>query len=192
MKSLAVVLVVLAMGAVSAACATTLAQAPATRLPALEVPPVPPRVIEPPPPPLPTPQPDPVDEPPAALPPTTAKPRPQPRDNTQKPETKPPDTAPAEQPPVAAANTPPAVAPLRTSRTADGVQAERQIREIIGRANGLLGKVNFQKLSAERQKAYNQAKQFIEGAEAAIRDAKFEYALELADKAETLAKELQG
>ena len=82
--------------------------------------------------------------------------------------------------------------PLRTARTADGAQAERQIRDIIGRANGLLGRVDYRRLSAERRKAYDQAKQFIEGAEGAIRDSKFEYALELADKAETLAKELQG
>ena len=66
------------------------------------------------------------------------------------------------------------------------------IRDIIGRANGLLGRVDYRKLSAERRKAYDQAKQFIEGAEGAIRDSRFEYALELADKAETLAKELQG
>ena len=64
--------------------------------------------------------------------------------------------------------------------------------DIIGRANGLLGRVDYRKLSAERRKAYEQAKHFIEGAEGAIRDSKFEYALELADKAETLAKELQG
>lgn len=191
MKKLVSALALLAMGGLVAACATTLAQTPATRMPALEVPPVPPRVIDPAPPP-PTPMPEPVGELPTAPPTSTAKPRPQPRE-TQKPEQKPPDTPTAEQPPVAAA-TPPAatVPPLRTNRTADAVQAERQIREIIGRANSLLGRVNFQKLSAERQKAYNQAKQFIEGAEAAIRDAKFEYALELADKAETLAKELQG
>jgi hypothetical protein len=188
MKSLAVVLVVLATAAVTAGCATTRAHAPAARLPALEVPPVPPRVIEPPPP-MPVPQPEPVEDLPPAQPTATAKPRP-PRDTTQKPEPK-PDPTTVEQPPVAAANPPASVPPLRTSKMGDSVQAERQIRDIIGRANALLGKVNYQKLSPERQKAYDQAKQFIEGAEGAIRDAKFEYALELADKAETLAKELQ-
>jgi len=156
------------------------------------VPPVPPRVIEPAPPPPPA-QPEPVGDLPPAQPPATSKPRPQPRDTTQKPDPKPAEP-PVEQPPVAAV-TPPAtsaVPPLRTARTADGVQAERQIRDIIGRANGLLGRVDYRKLSPERRKAYDQAKQFIELAEAAIRDAKFDYALELADKAETLAKELQG
>lgn len=188
MKSLAVVLVVLATAAVSAGCATTRAQAPAARMPALEVPPVPPRVIEPPPP-MPAPLPEPVGDLPPAPPTATAKPRP-PRDTTQKPEPK-PDPTTVEQPPVAAANPPAAVPPLRTSRTVDSVQTERQIRDVIGRANGLLGKVNYQILPPARQKAYDQAKQFIEGAETAIRDAKLEYALELADKAETLAKELQ-
>jgi hypothetical protein len=52
--------------------------------------------------------------------------------------------------------------------------------------------VDYQKLSTERQKVYNEAKQFAELAEAAIKDAKFEYALELAEKAETLARGLQG
>ena len=191
MKNLAVVLVVLTTAALTAGCATTRAQAPAARMPALEVPPVPPRVIEPPPP-MPVPQPQPVDDLPPASPPTTSKPRP-PRDNTQKPDPKTADPTTVEQPPVAAVSPPtPQVPPLRTARTADSVQTERQIRDIIGRANGLLGRVPYQKLTAERQKAYNQAKQFIEGAEGAIRDAKFEYALELAEKAETLAKELQG
>jgi hypothetical protein len=162
--------------------------------PPLEVPPVPPRVIEP----ILPPQAPPV-EPVGDLPAAPATP-PRPRANASrepsketKTEPKPPETPPAETaPPAAGAPQQATVPPLRTSRTGDGVQAERQIRDMIGRANGLLGRVNYQKLTAERQKAYEQAKQFIEGAEAAIKDAKFEYALFLADKAETLAKELQG
>jgi hypothetical protein len=178
---------VLVVGAVSTACATTRAQAPVNR-PALEVPPVPPRVVEAVP--LPTaPPPEPVGDLPTTAPPTAPKPRAAPRD-TQKPEAKPAETAePPAQPAAPATST---VPPLRTARTGDGVQAERQVREIIGRANGLLARVDYQKLTPERRKAYDQAKQFIEGADLAIRDAKYEYALELADKAETLAKGLQG
>src|SRR5918993_344413 len=148
MRRLVIVFVVLAAGAAAAGCVTTRAQAPGPKMPALDVPPVPPRVIEP---------------------------------------------IVTEPPPVAAVAPPTAaVPPLRTAKIGDGVQAERQIRDIIGRANGLLGRVDYRKLSPERRKAYDQAKQFIDGAEHAIRDAKFEYALELADKAETMAKELQG
>ena len=194
MKTLARGLVVLLTTSLAAACVTTRAQAPTTR-PALEVPPVPPRVIEPAPTP-PTPTPEPVADLPAA-PTTPPRPRPTARENASREATAKPDPKPPENPvvePTPAQPTPPAtsVPPLRTARTADGAQAERQIRDIIGRANSLLGRVNYQKLTAERRKAYDQAKQFIEGAELGIKEGKFEYALELADKAETLAKELQG
>ena len=190
MNRLAFVFIVLAMGAAAAGCVTTRAQTPGPRMPALEVPPVPPRTIEPAAP-LPPPQPEPVEDLPPPQPPVTARPRPPARDIAQKADPKPAEQPVVEPAPVAA-NPPATVAPLRTARTGDGVQAERQIRDIIGRANGLLGRVDYRKLSPERRKAYDQAKQFIDGAESAIRDAKFEYAQELADKAETLAKELQG
>ena len=192
MNRLTIVFVVLAGGAVAAGCVTTRAQAPGPKMPALEVPPVPPRVIEPAAP-APPPVPELVEDLPPAQPPVAARPRQPARDNTQKPDPKPAEPAVTEQPSVAAVTPPtPTVAPLRTARTGDGVQAERQIRDIIGRANGLLGRVDYRRLTPERRKAYDQAKQFIDGAEDAIRDAKFEYALELADKAETMAKELQS
>ena len=192
MNRLAIVFVVLATGAAAAGCVTTRAQAPGPKMPALEVPPVPPRVIEPAAVP-PSPVPELVEDLPPAQPPVAARPRPPARDTTQKPDPKPVEQPIAEQPSTASANPPAAaVPPLRTARTGDGVQAERQIRDIIGRANALLGRVDYRKLTPERRKAYDQAKQFIDGAEGAIRDTKFEFALELADKAETLAKELQG
>jgi hypothetical protein len=193
MKNLAGVLLVLLTAAVTAACVTTRAATPATR-PALEVPPVPPRVIEPAPaPPAPTPELV-ADLPPAPAPPPRPKPAGRetgPRE-TAKPEPKPPENPTAETIPATQPTPPAAVPPLRTARTADGAQVERQIRDILGRASSLLGRVNYQKLTPERRKAYDQAKQFGEGAELAIKDGKFEYALELAEKAETLAKELQG
>ena len=192
MRRLVIVFVVLAAGAAAAGCVTTRAQAPGPKMPALDVPPVPPRVIEPIAP-TPAPVPELVEDLPPVQPPVAARPRPAARDTTQKPEPKPAEPLVTEPPPVAAVAPPTAaVPPLRTAKIGDGVQAERQIRDIIGRANGLLGRVDYRKLSPERRKAYDQAKQFIDGAEHAIRDAKFEYALELADKAETMAKELQG
>lgn len=189
MKKLLPALAALAVGVMASACVTTRAQTPAARMPPLEVPPVPPRVIEPAPPP-PAPMPEPVEPLPKEAPPSATKPRPQAKES-QKPEPKPPETAPVEQPAVATAVAQP-VPPLRTTRTGDTAQAERQIKDTLYRANDLLNKVDYGKLTAERQKAYDQAKQFIQGAEAAIRDAKFEYALELAEKAETFAKQLQG
>ena len=190
MKKLVPAVAALFLAAITAACATTRAQTPADKLPPLEVPPVPPRVIEPAPP-LPIPLPEPVEPLPAPTAPTTSKPKPAPRE-TQKPEQKPEATS-AELPPAqSVAPTAPAVPPLRTDRTRDTAQAERQIRDILHRVNQLLNKVDYQRLTKDRQKAYNQAKQFMEGAEAALRDGRFDYALELAEKAETFAKELQG
>jgi hypothetical protein len=189
MQQLATALALSALIGLSSACAATRAQTQEPR-PPLEVPPVPPRVVEAVIPPQ-TPELEPVGELPTTPTPPPVRPRPTTREPAQpKSEAKTPETV--TEPASAAAQPTPTVPPLRTARTADGAQAERQIRDIIGRANGLLGRVDYRKLSAERRKAYDQAKQFIEGAEGAIRDSKFEYALELADKAETLAKELQG
>jgi hypothetical protein len=191
MQHLARALALSALIALSSACATTRAQTQEPR-PPLDVPPVPPRVVEAVLPPQ-TPQLEPVAELPTTPTSPPVRPRPAIRDPAprEKPEAKSGET-PAESPTTAAAQPTSTVPPLRTPRTADGAQAERQIRDIVGRANGLLGRVDYRKLSAERRKAYDQAKQFIEGAEEAIRDGRFEYALELADKAETLAKQLQG
>ncbi|MGB2714525.1 MAG: hypothetical protein WBC51_10130 [Vicinamibacterales bacterium] len=186
------IVVALGVGLLSSACATTRAQTP-TQRPALEVPPVPPRVIEPVLPPEPATL-EPIGELPTA-PATPPRPRPNPpRDSAReaKSEAKPPEAAPVEATPAPVTPPPQPVGPLRTSRTLDGAQAERQIKDTIGRANGLLSKVDYQRLSTERQKVYNEAKQFAELAEAAIKDAKFEYALELAEKAETLARGLQS
>ena len=55
-----------------------------------------------------------------------------------------------------------------------------------------LSNVNFDGLSGQRKKAYNEAKDFIERAEVAIKASNFELAKDLAGKAEKLANELQG
>jgi hypothetical protein len=191
MQHLATALALSALVALSSACATTRAQTQEPR-PPLEVPQVPPRVVEAVLPPQ-SPQLEPVAELPTTPTSPPVRPRPATREPAQreaKPEAKP---EPVPEPTTSAATQPTSpVPPLRTPRTADGAQAERQIRDIISRANSLLARVDYRKLSADRRKAYDQAKQFIETAEAAIRDSKFEFGLEVADKAETLAKELQS
>jgi outer membrane biosynthesis protein TonB len=184
-------LLVVALAPVVSACMTTRAQTPAER-PALEVPPVPPRVLEPVdvgPPARPEPVPD--LPPPAANPP---RPRPA-RDNNQREPVKPepkPETPPAEAQPPQPAPSQATVPPLRISGNADAAQAERQVRETIGRADGLLGKVDYQRLSDGGRKAYNEAKLFMQSSEAALKESNFELAREYAGKAEKLARELQG
>jgi hypothetical protein len=188
----------LAAGLLASACATARAAAPVER-PPLEVPPVPPRIVEA------APAPDLGNlEPVADLPPekpipaASAKPRPSnPRDTSnregQKAEVKPPDPLPpvAEPPPNPA---PQAAAPptIRTPATADTAASERQIRDTMQSAQKGLNNVNFHQLNGQRKRAYNEAKDFIERAEAAIKSSNFELAKELAGKAEKLANELQG
>src|SRR4051812_9341291 len=130
-------LILAALLAPAAACASAQAKAPAEPAP-LDVPQAPPRVINAAPLPEPTDIP-PVEElPPAAASPAPPKPKPQPRDRTEapKPEVK-PETAPDESssPPPPA---PAPVAPLRTGASGNGPEAERQIRDILARAKGLL------------------------------------------------------
>ena len=180
----------------SAGCATTRAQTPVER-PALDVPPAPPRVIDPAPmpeasqPPLvedlpPAPAPAPVTRPRGAR--DTAKPE------AQKPEPKPETPAAATEtaPPPAAQ---PAAAPvptLRTPATADTAAAERRIRDVLSRAQSGLAVIDYQRLSVQRKGAYDQAKDFIDGAEAAIKASNFELGMEMADKADKLVRELSG
>ena len=192
----------LAAGLLASACATTRAAAPVER-PALEVPPVPPRIVEA------SPAPDigsfePVPDlpPEKPAPPATTKPRPSSsreatNRDTQKPEAKPAEPLPQVVEPPApttpAPAQPPASAVIRTPATAaDPAASERQIRDTMQSAQNGLNNVDFKGLPAPRKKAYNECKDFLERADAALKASNFELAKELAGKAEKLAKELQG
>jgi outer membrane biosynthesis protein TonB len=188
----------LAAGLLASACASARAAAPVER-PALEVPPVPPRIVEA----APAPDlgnPDPVPDLPPEKPIAQSSPKPRPssaRDtsrDTQKAEAKQPDPLPPVADPAPPTAAPPqAAAPLiRTPATADAVASEREIREVIKRAQDGLNNVPFDRLNGQRKKAYNEAKDFIDRAEVAIKSTNFELAKELAGKAEKLANELQG
>jgi hypothetical protein len=172
----------------SAACASAKAKSPSDR-PNLEVPPVPPRVIEakvvePPPP-------EPVEE----LPPVAQMPpqkRPQPPRDTAKAESKPAEPPPATEQPAASAPVAPPVPQLRTPGTVDGAEATRQIHDVIERAKKGLGSIDYNRLSTERRNQYEQAKLMVTQSEDALKGANFEFARNLAEKADRLAKELQG
>lgn len=173
----------MAFVAAAAACGTARAAVPVER-PALEVPPVPPRNVEPvllPPAPPPEPVPD--------LPPptsTAARAKPVPP-ATAKPDPK------AETPPVEPAAPPPApTPPLRTPGTPDADEATRRVREISRRAQNILDNTDYGLLSRERKAQYDNAKLLITQTDAAIKVSNFEFARNLAEKAERLARELQG
>jgi hypothetical protein len=180
----------LLLAPLGSACVTTRAQTPVDR-PALEVPPVPPRVIEP----MPqreSSQPEPV----ADLPPeraTAPKPKAQPPRDPAKPETKPETTPPPVEPPAQVVTPPtqPAVPPLRTGTT-DTAEATRQVRQVLDRARGLLERTDFQKLPDALKSLYRNAQLLMKESEDALKAANVDLARKLADKADTIAKELQG
>jgi hypothetical protein len=165
-----------------------------TAAPALNVPPPPPRIIEP--------APEPLPEPVSELPPTPSStappPRPsRPRETARPPATDPkpsepkpvepvPEPAPVPQPPPAP------TAQLQTPETADTSSAVKAVRVVIDRANGFLSGINYNPLSNVRKKAYDDAKRFIQQAEDALKQGNLAFAQGVASKAETLARELAG
>jgi hypothetical protein len=170
------------------ACATTRAETPRER-PVLDVPIPPPREITP----LPAPEPPtpaPVGELPGATvnPPIRPRPQREPQSSAQKPEQKSDESKPTETPPPVA----PPVPQLRIPEAGDTAQSASQIRSIIERAKGMLDKINYGPLSDVLKKAYDDAKMFAAQAEKALELNNLVFARELADKAERLAKEIQG
>lgn len=184
-------LLLLAFAAVAAGCASAQAKSPADHA-NLEVPPVPPRVIEA----LPVPAapPEPVEDlpPVAAIPP---RPRPAPASaarETSKTDPKAAEAAAVEAPPAAAA-APPAPAPqLRTPGTVDGAEAARQVNDVIGRARQGLGSIDYRRLSPERRSQYDSARLMLTQADDAVKASNFDLARKLAEKADLLANEMKG
>ena len=173
----------------ASACATTRAETPRER-PALDVPVPPPRVITPLPAPDPPP-PEPVGELPGNAAPTPTRPRPSRPAETAKPETQKPEEKPVEPPPAATTVAPP-VPQLRIPETGDNNQSSAGIRDIIDRTRKVLRTIDYGPLSNQRKKAYDDARLFADQAEEALKGNNLVFAKELADKAERLAKELQG
>jgi hypothetical protein len=106
---------------------------------------------------------------------------------TQKPEPTPPAEAPA---PQAASPEHTVTMPAPTLR-APGSD-EKPIRDLVGRAQRDLGRVDYAKLSEAGKAQYEQSKRFVQQAEQALKDQNFVFAQTLADKAATLAAELLG
>jgi outer membrane biosynthesis protein TonB len=180
-------LVLLLMTTGLAACASGRAQVIEER-PTLAVPPVPPRTIAAQPP-VEPPVSEPIVEPVAPLP-AAPKPRPNrtPASSEPKPDPKP-------EQPVETANAtvpnPPPVAPLRTASTPTGSEATKQIRETLQRADGILSRVDYQKLSADKRANYDTAKAWMQQADDAIKKDDLRLALLLAERAENIAKQLE-
>jgi hypothetical protein len=182
-----------------AGCASAQATSKPADRPPLVVPPPPPRVIEP----VPE-MPEPVSDlpsTPAVTPPnpgsggsrSTGRP-PAPKPEAAKPDPKASEPKTVEPPPVEPVPpvpTPPANQ-LRTPETADASNAAKVVQTTIDRARGFLNSVDFGPLSNERKKVYNDAKLLIQQAEDSLKRGNLGIAQGVANKAETLAKELAG
>ncbi len=186
MRFVRLVVLLLVGGVAAGACATGRAQAIEDK-PTLAVPPVPARTIEPQPvAELPRVEPIPESNPVATAPP---KPRPAPR-NT---ETRPADPKPeATTESVAAAPPPAPVAALRAPTAPSGPDALRLIRETLQRADGILAKVDYQKLTADRRASYDSAKNYMQQADEKIKQEDLMLARAYADRAEEIAKRLES
>ena len=173
----------------SLACASVQAKSKPADLGGLNVPPPPPHIVAP----AEVP-PEPVGE----LPPVSSGgSRSTTRPTSTKPEAKaepPAEVSPkpeSAKPAEAKADAGPPAQP-RTPQTADTSGAARAVRTTIDTARGILNGVNFGPLSNARKKAYNDAKLFLQQAEDALKDGNLAFAQGVANKAETLARELAG
>lgn len=178
--------VILAMALTSASaagCATGRAQI-VEQPPALVVPPVPPREIEP----AVIAEAPPVEPLPEVAPPpaTTAKPSNR-ANRTTKPE---PEVKPEPVETPVAANPPP-VAPLRTPAMPSGPEAARQITEMLDRANAMLNRVDFQRLTEDRKANYKAAQNYIQQGRDALKKEDLTLARSFAERAENIARQLE-
>src|SRR5207302_11178339 len=160
--------------------------------PALDMPPPPPRSVEP------------MEAEPPATPPTEepvrhaptpsgssgrrTTPTSAPRPDAAKPE--PPKPEPAAEPAKAPDETskPPTTLQITPAGSEGGV--ERSIRTILRRATGDLSRVDYQKLNADARTQYDTAKRFVTQAEDALRAKNLVLAKSVADKAAGLAAQL--
>ena len=171
-------------------CASTQARAPVEPV-TLDVPPVPPRVIDtvplPEPPAIPL-----VEELPESVPvvtPPRTRPSPPRERGEPQPEVKP--ELQADPDPVVPVPPPAPVPPLRTGSSA-GPEADRQIKEILARAGQLLDGVDRNVLNDDGKANYDSAKDSIRRAQEALKGSNWVLARGMAESAENIAKRLGG
>jgi hypothetical protein len=133
---------------------------------------------------------EPVPDLPAPAPPTP--PRRAPATNREPARTEPKPEAPPTEPVVSAPAPVTAPPQLRTPATADGAEADRQVRAVLENARQTLASIDYRRLSKARQKEYNDAGRLITQAEDHLKTSSFELARNLAEKADGIAKELKG
>ncbi len=182
--------VVSAVSVVSTAgCFRAQARAIPEFVPELEVPAPPPRIVDP----VVVQVPEPVglpDEPPQ----NTQIPRPPApgsRADTVKPDAGKAEPVVADQPRPSEATRPPQTT-LQTTPVEQEADVLRKVRDLLARATADLGRVDYNRLSADTRTQYDQAKRFGSQADEALKAKNLVFASYLADKAATLAAQLSG
>lgn len=164
-------------------------------VPALDIPPPPPRNVEvtdaEPPPPMPLPQEPARNTPPRRTPPSPPAQRPNEPARTEPPKTDPPPLSLDPPKPAEEAPRPPAPTLQTTPAQAD-MEVERAIRATMLRATNDLNHIDYRVLNPDARTQYDTAKRFIRQADDAINRKNLEYARTLAEKAATLAAQLKG
>jgi hypothetical protein len=160
-------------------------------MPALEMPPPPPRDVEPAD--IETPQPVPLATEPARNAPARPRPSPAPRPAEPRAAEPPkPEPTPVIEPAKPAEETPRPPTTLQTTpATAEG-EVERGIRASLQRATADLNRVDYRHLNADARTQYDTAKRFVSQADDAIRTKNLVFAKNLAEKAATIAAQLAG
>jgi hypothetical protein len=181
-----------------AACAKPKPAPPPVPPPALEVPVVPPRVLSPVP--VEAAEAAPTDA--GASSPTPAqptRPRPKPEGTSQQrpgesPQGEPSktETSQSENPTEPAKPAAPEPSVLRTPQTPDNAASARQIGEVLSRTRRDLASVNVAALASDARAQFENARRFVDQADAALKARNYMFARYLADKAEALARGLQG
>jgi hypothetical protein len=185
MRFVRLLALVFACALLSGACAKR--QARVEPVPPLAVPDAPPRVIAP------AQLPEPVEEiagppepaPAPAQPPRKPPARPAPKQDAKEEPQKPEPVAetPADAPPAPT---------LRTPQTANDQAADRRVRDTLQGATRTLSAVDYSGLNPNGKSQYDTAKRFIEQAEEALKNKNYVFATYLSEKADTLARGLQG
>ena len=180
------------MTILASGCASLSAKS-AADLPALEVPPPPPRTVEPadtePTPPATLPD-EPSRRAPVAAPrrsPPTPPPAPRP-ETREAPKTEPPL-------PVTPAVDPKPAEPPKTLQTTSAEEEGREnqlIRALLAKASNDLKRIDYQRLDTDARTQYDTAKRFVTQAENALRTKNLVMARSIADKAAALAAQLAG
>jgi hypothetical protein len=154
-------------------------------MPALDMPPPPPRVVEA------VLDSEPLDLPVEELPPgLPSRPRVEPAQRTEAPRAEPRNEPVASSGSAEAPRTPPTTLQIATPQRE--AQLERDVRAQLTLAASTLNRIDYQRLSVGARDQYDQARRFMSQAQEALQARNLPFAENLAGKAVTLASQLSG